>query len=452
MDEMHAIEERIAREMVRRAGPSEPVDDLAIYEAVTAASRHEGRGFTVFSALKLAAAGVIVALFGGFLLAGILPTLQGDETAPAAVTHSPSPMTTDDILPGVTLTIEEVEPGVFRVTNDGVRDLASVDVTDLVAGYDDGIWLLREDEFLRLGSGGTHQWPAESASYDGRIFEVAPGGTMWITAPRYPLIPGSRGGDTLGSADGEEWVPLPCPRPCSVCPARCAGVTVAPDGEVWASWPDEGAIRWRVGHLGPAGWEPLDGYIPGDFSGGFYRLYLTDAGDIYGVAPGYVGILYRYEDGTWSRVADLGLAPVVDVGRDGTVWQTGSAYLYGARPTERQQVLDGSWPQLGAGLARFAGGVWTVWTPSDVPGLDLPSRPDDDEFGVGPDGSLWAGTRCDGLVRFDGITTDRFLSGQCISMDIAADGTVWALAGNNEAGGRDLYVITLAAVGASTDG
>ena len=39
MDDMQAIEQRIAGEMLRRAGLSEPVDDLAIYESVTAASR-----------------------------------------------------------------------------------------------------------------------------------------------------------------------------------------------------------------------------------------------------------------------------------------------------------------------------------------------------------------------------------------------------------------------------
>ena len=55
--------------------------------------------------------------------------------------------------------------------------------------------------------------------------------------------------------------------------------------------------------------------------------------------------------------------------------------------------------------------------------------------------------RCDGLARFEGTTVDRFLPGQCISMDIAADGTVWVLVGEDE--GRRLYVITPEAVAAS---
>ena len=50
---------------------------------------------------------------------------------------------------------------------------------------------------------------------------------------------------------------------------------------------------------------------------------------------------------------------------------------------------------------------------------------------------------CDGLARFDGQTLDWFMTGQCISMDISADGSVWVL------GDNDLYVITPEAVAAS---
>ena len=54
------------------------------------------RGYTMFSAVKLIAAAVIVALFGGFLVAGVLTTPQEGEVAPAAVTESPSPMATEE--------------------------------------------------------------------------------------------------------------------------------------------------------------------------------------------------------------------------------------------------------------------------------------------------------------------------------------------------------------------
>jgi len=45
----------------------------------------------MFSAVKFVAAAAIVTLFGGFLLAGVPMTPQGEEPLPAAVTASPSP-------------------------------------------------------------------------------------------------------------------------------------------------------------------------------------------------------------------------------------------------------------------------------------------------------------------------------------------------------------------------
>jgi hypothetical protein len=367
------------------------------------------RGFTMFSAVKFVVAGVIVALFGGFLLAGVLTTQQGDEVPPAAVTESPSPMTSEELLLG--MVTEEVEPGVFRVTSDGVRDLTSLDAGDIVAGYDDGIWLLREDGFLRLGSDGFHQWPAEVNGWpvevapEDHIFEVAPDGTMWVI-PRWTNIRvlDPRRAPGLRSTDGEEWTVEPCPERRQY--PDCRGFTVAPDGRVWALW-KEG--RWRVGHLGPAGWQPLDGGLPTEFR----RLFFTDAGDIYGMKDG-VEPLYRYEDGAWERFT--GSWSVRGVGRDGTVW------------TDTDDHLD-----------RFRDGEWEHWDSADLLpdigyGLGL-----DSEFRVAPDGSLWSGlwqegadstdpSLCDGLARFDGETLERFLPGRCIAMDIAPDGSAWVLA------------------------
>ena len=93
MTDMTAFERQVAGEMLGRAGPVRPVDDLAVFESVTAASRSQRWGFTMFSAVKFIAAGVIVALFGGFLLAGVLTTPDGD-VLPAAVTESPGPEAT----------------------------------------------------------------------------------------------------------------------------------------------------------------------------------------------------------------------------------------------------------------------------------------------------------------------------------------------------------------------
>jgi hypothetical protein len=53
-----------------------------------------GRFQSKFSATKFVAAGVIVALAGGFLLSGVLTTQQGDEMVPAAASPAPAALVT----------------------------------------------------------------------------------------------------------------------------------------------------------------------------------------------------------------------------------------------------------------------------------------------------------------------------------------------------------------------
>lgn len=169
----------------------------------------------------------------------------------------------------------------------------------------------------------------------------------------------------------------------------------------------------------------------------------------------------------WHEFTGLAPLPTFDIGPDGTIWQLGP--LAPMRP-------DGTeYGTLGEGLARFMGGDWQRWRGGDVPEMGA-GIAFDGEFVVSPDGSLWASlwqggakgdvpdrglwywqeregaledgrVACDGLVRHDGTTADRFLPGRCITMDIAADGSVWVLADEDE--GRDLYVITPEAVAAS---
>ena len=107
MDPMNAFEQQLSRVATEVAGPARPVDATAIVRSAKAAPVHhwsvhvrgfrggvttrtEG-GFTMFSALKFIAASVIVALFGGFLLSGVLTTPDDDQMVPAAMTPSPSP-------------------------------------------------------------------------------------------------------------------------------------------------------------------------------------------------------------------------------------------------------------------------------------------------------------------------------------------------------------------------
>ena len=180
MDDTTAFEHQVENVLQHTAGPSLPVDAVSIVESATtdrwtvitrrlrrgATTPTEG-GFTMFSALKFVAAGVIVALFGGFLLAGVLTTQQGDGVAPAAVTESPSPMTSEQLLSG--MVTEEVEPGVYRVVNDGVRDLvlgpqSALDI--VVADQDGSIWWLKNSGHLsRLGLAATHDVRLRASDY-----------------------------------------------------------------------------------------------------------------------------------------------------------------------------------------------------------------------------------------------------------------------------------------------
>ena len=81
----------------QRAAARSHVDDAAIFTAITATRSPRWRVQSLFSASKLVVAGAIVALFGGFLLAGVLTT-QPEETRPAVgATTTPESTTTPPI-------------------------------------------------------------------------------------------------------------------------------------------------------------------------------------------------------------------------------------------------------------------------------------------------------------------------------------------------------------------
>jgi hypothetical protein len=359
----------------------------------------------MFSALKFMVASVIVALFGGFLLAGVLTTPQGDEMDPAAVTESPS-TTNDELLPGVDLTVEEVEPGVYRVIHDGIRDLAKANDTDIVAGHDGGIWLLRPQRFFRLGNDEWLAWATEKPKYV-HDFEVAPDGTVWVHAEGGPS-------DVIQSFDGEGWT--------THGDTTVGGdVEVTPDGIVWSMWWDPARRVPVFGYLTEDGWQALA-------DGVFVRsLRVASPDDIWGIEMDFLGPdhFVRFVDGAWERMDDVDL-PLAALGPDGTFW---GAFLG-----------DDD-------LVRFDGSEWSRWPPEDT---GFHAGPDGVE--VATDGSVWYASgspedNCGGVARFDGVTPDRYLSGLCVeAIDINTDGSVWLLATEAGADLRDVYVITPEAV------
>jgi len=80
MDDMNALERQVSGVITGLMGPVRPVDDVAIFNTIATQSP-KWRFQSMFSATKFVVAGAIVALFGGFLLSGVL-TPEGKETAP----------------------------------------------------------------------------------------------------------------------------------------------------------------------------------------------------------------------------------------------------------------------------------------------------------------------------------------------------------------------------------
>jgi hypothetical protein len=383
----------------------------------------------VFSALKLVAAGLIVGVFGGILLAGLLAPREG-ALEPAAVTEPPSPMTTER-LRSVATTID-AEMGVLQVIHDGVRDIGSADSLGLVAGRDGGIWLLSDDRFVRIGSEGTHAWPpghAESAN----DFGVGPGGTVWTVGVD------EDGLSTIESLAGEGWTPA---GPAS----DVRAIEIGADGTVWAMWQVPESDTVAVGYLSGdervlVGEWPVGELYDGD-------LYLSETGEPWVIgAPQYrVGkpTLHRLVGGELRLEAHEDTVVAADVGSDGTAW---------AMSVNELVRLDGVEVEQWA----LPDDITVGW--ADAPGWTLLPG---DAFRVAPDGTVWFALRaesgpprseqhCAGVAGFDGTNwSGPYLSDRCVdSIELAADGSVWVLArsGVGDDDLLDLYVVTPPAAG-----
>jgi hypothetical protein len=94
MDDMNAFEHLIASVVQQTTRPPRPVDVMSIVRITTTQSP-KSRFQAMFSVTKFIVAGVIVALFGGLLLSGVLTTRQGEDATPV-VGATLSPQTTTE--------------------------------------------------------------------------------------------------------------------------------------------------------------------------------------------------------------------------------------------------------------------------------------------------------------------------------------------------------------------
>jgi hypothetical protein len=473
MDDMNAFDRQLASVVLQRVGPSRPVDDAAIFTAITTTQSPKWRFQSMFSVARFVVAGAIVALFGGFLLAGLL-SQPSDDMAPAAVTASPSPSTTEDVLSS--MITEEVEPGVLRVLDDGAgHDLVAEPPADMTLASDGSVWLLRRsshpdpemwpdtpewvDAVIRLGQSGTYPFQAAETYDYQRSLAVGPDGVAWTNIGSYGHALGM-----LASLDGSAWSYPAWPDGS----ADVAAIDAMPDGLVWVTQQVTDGPGPRVARIEDGEWTVLpaleDPTLSGFFHGaGRYFAAAPDGtawlanGDFHRcfVAPAPQGLLYF--DGTRWELVDTQvdgrswMAGPLALGPDGTLW------VYLERPSPCGASSRNGRPGY---LARLDADGWRLFTAQadGVPRMVHFGYRDAD-MAVDADGTLWVGHYRDGVLAFDGSDWRQYLAGMDVNrVVVTPQGSVLATVrsrsenepystNGSEAG---LYVITPEAVAANT--
>ena len=374
-----------------------------------------------------------------------------------------APTTTGELLEG--MVTEEVETGVHRVLDDGVRDPtlkvagypgATVDVTP-----DGGVWLAGAE-----GGQGVFRLGKERVFEDRVNFyrEVAPDGSLWGIGEASDSESG------IYSFDGEGWTLRATTNDDEI---QSWSLAVGPDGTVWLTAMDRakhcpdtesgdcfGTVLLRVEADGSvttvADWaEVYDGDVAAD------EVAVSPAGDVWLIGmvrwdgPEAEALL-RFDGSDWDVIPgpegflNTTSGNSMAFGPDGTLWVNTN------HPEDDWQERD-DW-RVG-GLARFDGESWTTFTEADgVQDWGGQGWFATDLLSVATDGSLWMnGTHdvggCDGVDHYDGTKWSSFLRGSCVhDLALAPDGSVWVRA-DVEAGSWDmdvgLFVITPEALAAT---
>ncbi len=347
--------------------------------------RRRPRGFTMYSTVKFMVASVIVALFGGLLLNGILATQQDGEVAPAAESASLIPTGME------ILTLSTRPFGQIGLLATGDDELWVVDAQG-VRHVEDGTWT-DELDWTTQAPGSNFVWSD---------LALGPDGTVWVAGP-----------DGVAYRDGERW---------EFIDGRSAGaVTVDATGTVWAARTRKSGrcLVWTIRDVNGA-WvrEDIDGCplqraalkslaVDGDGT-----VWLGGEG---GFGPGG---LVRNANGEWEAIDGIGDTEVygsIVLGTDseGAVWVLSQQNL-GTKNVER--VTNGP-------MARFDG--------DDVSIVELPEGASGWEAGLlGPDGMPWTSS-VRGPARFDGQTwqfpyEDANIPRMQVGA-VATDGSVYAI-------------------------
>ena len=468
MDAMNAFERQVAGEVVQAVGPLRPVDDLAMFNhVITTTQSPKARFQSMFSATKFVLAGAIVALFGGFLLAGVL-TQPSDDQLPGV---GASPSATIDLLS--TLVADEVEPGVFRVVSDGNPRHPYERLDHITIGSDGAVWVREGRVDGPLRSAGDVWRVGDATSLPG-----APSGDNNREAYRLDtdaegrLVEAYHGGLSVGRSRDDSAVVYDVPADFQ--PSALAAL---PDDTVWASWFDMEIDVARLGVLDAEGWtehatpEGVESIRDLGYAASVSDIVTTPDGDVWvGIQDNWGGgfgggALARFDGAEWTEIqplagtedSDIRISDVHDltVAPDGSLWVLAWLVSDGLSPEIRDLVERGGAP---GALFRYDGQAWETYLGLDVlPGID----PAEVSILQGPiavdrDGRVWASleritqdeptqrTLDHHLVMFDGDSTTYLPQVTHVS-DLSVDdaGSLWAATEDG------LYVITPEAVAAT---
>jgi hypothetical protein len=161
MEQLTAFEQRLSSELHDMAGSGRRIDAMAMTRSVSNRSEavrsvsnpsHWWRFQPMFNATKLALAGALLALFGGFLISHV--QAPAPNVAPGQVGGSPSPVSSGSPSPessgsvSAALVTKEVESGVVRILKDGAgHDLEAghpsspFDTDGISIGGDGTVWI-----------------------------------------------------------------------------------------------------------------------------------------------------------------------------------------------------------------------------------------------------------------------------------------------------------------------
>jgi streptogramin lyase len=298
-----------------------------------------GRFQHMLSATKFVVAGLVVALFGGFLLASVL-TQQDAAPVPGATSFG-------DLLSRVVT--EEVAPGVLKVVSDGTsREFSDGSIENIAFGPGGAIWMAGIGNVFRVGEPG----PFSAGNVRTDDIAVGPNGVLWAIAHNAStvgsLVDGEWSRTYLGpgivpkaievAGDGTVWV-------------RGGEELVRVDGETVTAYPFAEAPFLRTDashHVSPSDFASTpDGSV-------WLALNRSGAG-----SPR----IARFDGERWEVMRPLGegeerhAGPLV-VSPDGVLW----AYLQGCAD---QDCPVASTRRDRSYLARFDGTSWMVFGEAD---------------------------------------------------------------------------------------